>query len=83
MIEHGVAVRELAEFCHRSGDIDFRFTPSPTGSEGVAGHQQVTRGRGAGYQAEYPLEGVFECGGCRLQLRGRADGYDASAGVLE
>ena len=55
MTEYRVAVRALAEFCHRRGDIDYRFTPSPTGSEGIAGHQLLTAGRGDTYQAEYSL----------------------------
>ena len=83
MTEYRVAVRELAEFCHRRGDIDYRFTPSPSGEEGIAGHQQVYRRRGEGYRAEYPLELVLPCQLFSLRLRGRADGYDARAGVLE
>ena len=62
MTEHSVAVRELAQFCHRRGDIDYRYTPSPTGEEGVAGHQAVYRRRPDSYQAEYALEAVFEQG---------------------
>jgi DNA excision repair protein ERCC-2 len=83
MIEYTVAVRALAEFCHRQGDIDYRFTPSPTGEQGIAGHQQVTAGRGAGYQPEYPLEHRWQLEGFSLYLRGRADGYDAEAGYIE
>lgn len=74
-----VAVRVLCDFAARSGDLDLRFTPSPSGAEGVAGHQTVTERRAAGYQRERPLSTV--CQGLRVQ--GRADGWDAAAGRLE
>jgi DNA excision repair protein ERCC-2 len=74
-----VAVRVLCDFSARSGDLDLRFTPSPSGAEGVAGHQAVTSRRAAGYQREVPLSTV--CQGLRVQ--GRADGWDAAAGRLE
>ncbi|MEP5763935.1 MAG: ATP-dependent DNA helicase [Halieaceae bacterium] len=83
MPEYTLAVRHLAEFCHRSGDIDYRFTPSPTGEQGVAGHQQVYQRRGAGYQAEFALETLFSAEDWQLRIRGRADGYDADAGLIE
>jgi DNA excision repair protein ERCC-2 len=83
MTEYRVGVRELAEFCYRSGDIDFRFTPSPTGAEGVAGHQRVVDGRPEGYLGEYPLEQTFERDDMRLCVSGRADGYDPQAGYIE
>lgn len=78
-----IAVRQLAEFCFRSGDIDYRFTPSPTALEGIEGHQRVTARRGTTYKAEYGVSEEFEIDGCRLLLRGRADGYDPGAGSRE
>jgi len=74
-----VAVRVLCDFAARAGDLDLRFTPSPSGSEGVAGHGEVTSRRGAGYQRELPLSAVW--GGLRVQ--GRADGFDTVAKRLE
>lgn len=74
-----VAVRALCDFAARSGDLDLRFTPSPSGADGVAGHTEVTGRRGAGYQRELPL--CSHWGGLRVQ--GRADGWDASARRLE
>lgn len=32
-----IAVRELCEFTAKEGDLDLRFTPSPTAAEGMAG----------------------------------------------
>jgi DNA excision repair protein ERCC-2 len=83
MTEHSVAVRELAQFCHRRGDIDYRYTPSPTGEEGVAGHQAVYRRRPVSYQAEYALEAHFEHGTIGIRVRGRADGFDPVQGMIE
>lgn len=74
-----VAVRELCEFTAKAGDLDFRFTPSPTAQEGIAGHRTVAARRGPQYQAEVALSGVFH----ELRIRGRADGYDAALNQLE
>jgi DNA excision repair protein ERCC-2 len=78
-----VTVRELVAFCHRSGDIDHRFMPSPSGVQGVAGHQRVYRRRPASYHSEFPVEYRHSLGDLRLLLRGRADGYDADAALVE
>ena len=67
-----VAVRALCEFTAKVGDLDLRFTPSPTALEGIAGHVQVTARRGDGYEREIALEGQYG----QLSVRGRADGYD-------
>lgn len=83
MTELAITVRELVAFCHRAGDIDHRFTPSPTGVQGVAGHQRVYRRRGETYRSEYPVEYCHREGDLRLRLRGRADGYDAAAALVE
>lgn len=37
-VAYSVAVRELCEFAAKTGDLDHRFTPSPTAREGIAGH---------------------------------------------
>jgi len=74
-----VAVRALCEFTAKVGDLDLRFTPSPTAQEGIAGHRTVAARRGPEYQAEVPLSGHY----CELQVRGRADGYDAHLNQLE
>lgn len=83
MTEVVVTVRDLAAFCHRSGDIDHRFTPSPTGAEGVAGHQRVYRRRPESYRSEYPVEFRHTEGDLQLLLRGRADGYDPGRALVE
>ena len=74
-----VAVRSLCEFTAKSGDLDLRFTPSPTAQEGVAGHTLVTSRRGEHYESEVSLSGRFG----QLQVRGRADGYDPVANRVE
>lgn len=74
-----VAVRTLCEFAARAGDLDHRYTPSPTAEQGRQGHERVQARRPAGYRAEVRLQG--ECGG--LVLSGRADGFDPALGRLE
>ncbi|WP_234263713.1 ATP-dependent DNA helicase [Hydrogenophaga sp. NFH-34] len=74
-----VAVRALCEFAARSGDLDLRFSPSPTGAEGIAGHGTVTARRGEGYQREVPLASHWQ----GLRVQGRADGWDPAARRLE
>ncbi len=74
-----VSVRHLCEFAAKSGDLDLRFTPAPTAQQGREGHLLVARRRGADYEAEVVLAGY--CQG--LQVRGRADGFDATLQQLE
>lgn len=74
-----VSVRALCEFAAKAGDLDLRFTPSPTAQEGIAGHAVVTSRRGAGYQTEVSLSGEHG----PLLVRGRADGYDPDQNLLE
>ncbi len=76
---YSVAVRALCEFTAKQGDLDLRFTPSPTAQEGIAGHAQVTARRADSYQRELSLEGRFGS----LHVRGRADGYDPQQHQLE
>jgi Rad3-related DNA helicase len=74
-----VAVRVLCEFAAKAGDLDLRFTPSPTAQDGMLGHKLVTARRAAGYESEITLSGHWK----QLQVRGRADGYDPQANRLE
>lgn len=78
-MQYVVAVRALCEFTAKQGSLDLRFTPSPTSQEGIAGHQLVAAGRGAGYERELSLRGEFR----HLSVRGRADGYNAAKNQLE
>ncbi len=76
---YSVAVRALCEFTAKEGDLDLRFTPSPTAQEGIAGHQTVVSRRGDSYLAELPLSGRYP----GLLVSGRADGYDPERNRLE
>ena len=62
-----VAVRALCEFTAKQGDLDLRFTPSPTAQEGIAGHAVVASRRGDNYKSEVTLEGDWGL----LHVRGR------------
>jgi DNA excision repair protein ERCC-2 len=83
MTELTIAVAGLVRFCHRSGDIDHRFSPSPTGAQGIAGHQRARAQRPASYRSEFAVEYQHHEPGLRLTLRGRADGYDPEQGLVE
>lgn len=74
-----VPVRVLCDFGARSGDLDLRFTPSPTGVDGIEGHATVTARRGPGYQREVSLSAVRH----GLRIQGRADGWAPDARRLE
>ena len=74
-----VSVGELCAFTAKSGDLDRRFTPSPTAIEGMAGHKAVAARRPPHHVSELSLNGGFE----GLLVRGRADGYDSVRPRLE
>jgi hypothetical protein len=69
-----VAVRALCELTAKQGDLDLRFTPSPSALEGMAGHAVIASRRGKRYETEITLSGEYR----QLRVRGRADGYDAA-----
>jgi DNA excision repair protein ERCC-2 len=74
-----VAVRALCEFAAKQGDLDLRFTPSPTSQQGIAGHQTVAANRSATYRSEVLLNASYK----HLVVRGRADGFDLERQMLE
>ena len=79
MKTYTVAVRTLCEFAAKQGDLDLRFTPSPTSQQGVVGHQTVAASRSSAYRSEVSLSGEYR----HLVVRGRADGYDPERQLLE
>jgi len=79
MNKYTVAVRALCEFTAKQGDLDLRFTPSPTAQEGIAGHAVVASRRDGNYRSEVTLSGDFG----PLHVRGRADGYDPDQNLIE
>ena len=79
MKTYPVAVRALCEFAAKQGDLDLRFTPSPTSQQGINGHQTVAASRSASYRAEVSLSAEYR----HLLVRGRADGYDPDRLRLE
>ena len=77
--QYTVAVRALCEFAAKQGDLDLRFTPSPTSQQGIAGHQTVAAGRSGSYRHEVSVRGTYR----HLEVRGRADGFDPDRQLLE
>ncbi|VVP76720.1 hypothetical protein PS934_00308 [Pseudomonas fluorescens] len=78
-MSYSIAVRALCEFTAKVGDLDLRFTPSPSALEGIVGHRTVASRRSEGYQSEVALEGQYQT----LTVKGRADGYDPGQNCLE
>lgn len=74
-----VSVRNLCAFAAKTGDLDLRFTPSPTAQQGRLGHQKVAQRRGPAYETEVALEGLVQ----GLRVRGRADGFDPDNHTLD
>jgi DNA excision repair protein ERCC-2 len=72
-------VRELCEFAAKRGDLDHRFTPSPSAQEGIAGHKIVAGRRGSLRRSEVAVSGEYK----KLLVRGRADGFDPEAALLD
>ena len=56
---HFVSVRNLCEFAAKVGDLDLRFTPSPSAQQGREGHQLVASHRPPGHEAEVTLTGTY------------------------
>jgi len=69
----------MCDLTARMGDLDQRFTPSPTALEGMMGHHVVTSRRSSSYQTEITLTGEYQ----NIFVRGRADGYDPDINQLE
>lgn len=78
-LRYVVAVRALCAFTAKHGDLDLRFTPSPSAQEGIAGHALVASRRAETYRPEISLAGDYKS----LRVRGRADGYDPTQNRLE
>jgi DNA excision repair protein ERCC-2 len=78
-MNYTVAVRALCAFTAKAGDLDLRFTPTPSALEGMAGHATIAARRPEHYESEVTLNGAYG----ELQVRGRADGYDPQRNRVE
>ena len=83
-----VSVKALAEFVHRRGDIHYRYQSATLAQEGISRQAAWQKGKGEGYQRERRVTACFgeldkagQLG--QLEVRGRIDGFDANAGVVE
>ena len=78
-----VAVRELAAFVHRRGDLHYRYDRATTAVEGIGAQRRAQRGRPDSYRREVGVEATLERHGVALTVRGRIDGFDPEAGLIE
>ena len=74
-----IAIRELAHFNHREGDLHYRYESATLGEEGIAAQKRYQATKPASYRREFPIEGNV----AGLSLRGRIDGWDAGIGRVE
>ncbi|MYE82921.1 MAG: ATP-dependent DNA helicase [Gammaproteobacteria bacterium] len=78
-----VAVRELAAFVHRRGDLHYRYDRATTAVEGIGAQRRAQRGRPDSHRREVAVEATLERHGVALTVRGRIDGFDPEAGLIE
>ena len=78
-----VGVRELAAFVHRRGDLHYRYDRATTAVEGIGAQRRAQRGRPDSYRREAPVEATLARHGVALTVRGRIDGFDPEAGLVE
>ncbi len=74
-----LAIRQLAEFLLRSGDIDSRFAGFDRALEGARIHRRLQKAAGPGYEAEVTLACERAAAGVSYRLEGRADGVFTDA----
>ncbi len=74
-----IAVKDLAEFVHRRGDLHPPLGGRVTGEEGIAGQRRAQQGRPASYRREVAVAEEFSGHGLTLRVSGRLDGCDLDA----
>lgn len=77
-----LAVRTLAEFVHRRGDLHARLDGRARPEEGIAVQRALQRGRAPGYQRERPVTLETELAGETVVVGGRIDGCDLEGGLI-
>lgn len=77
-----ISVRNLVEYCLRSGDLEFGFASGARMQEGIRGHRLVQRAYPEGYEAEVTLSAETDLGDMVMAVSGRADGVIRNAGEV-
>ena len=78
-VEKRIAIRTLAEWVHRRGDLYNRLDSRTRADEGIRTQRQIQLSRTGSYQVERPVQQCFELAGLQIRLSGRIDGCDLSA----
>ncbi len=71
------SVRNLVEFCMKSGDLDNRFSTNARAVEGTRAHQRLQKNNSeiySDYESEVYLSYDFKINNVLLSIEGRADG---------
>ena len=74
-----VAVKELAEFVHRKGDLHYRYESSTLAQEGIARQKDYQKDRGGSYRREVKVDACFG----DLEVSGRIDGWNPEVRLVE
>lgn len=77
-----LAVKTLAEFVHRRGDLHARLDGRTRAEEGIATQRKLQRGRGSAYQRERPVGLAVTLADEPATLSGRIDGCDVSGAAI-
>ena len=73
------AVKELAEFVHRSGDLHLGGQSTTLAQEGIAAQRRWQENRGESYRREHRVSAAFGV----LEVTGRIDCWDPAASLVE
>ncbi len=77
-----ISVRELAEFCLKSGDLSSGFADSGRMMEGILAHKEIQSAAGSAYSAEVAVSHVVEMPGVIFEINGRIDGLIIMDGIV-
>jgi DNA excision repair protein ERCC-2 len=77
-----LAVKTLAEFVHRRGDLHVRLDGRARPEEGLAVQRALQKQRAPGYQRERAVSLHAELAGTAVTVGGRIDGCDVDAPVI-
>ena len=70
-----ISVRELAEYTHRSGDLNLEaFTSSSRAVTGIRVHQKIQKSQPEEYQKEVFVSWQIETENFQVEIKGRIDG---------
>ena len=77
-----IAIRELTEFCLKSGDLTSGFNDPGRMAEGIAAHKEIQNAAGDDYKAEITVSHTIEISNAIFEINGRMDGLIDQNGII-